>query len=305
MDAGRRWLLGGLAGLPVLAMPAWARDFPDKPIRLVIPFPGGFTDTLARMVGEKMSEQLGQPVIVEQRPGGSGQIGAADVLRSPADGHTLFMMHIGTHAVNPHLFRKLSYDADKDFVLISELARVPNLLVVSPSLPVRTVADLVALARSRSEPLFFASPGNGSSGHLAGELLKAQSGASQFSHVAYKGASETVADLSTGRVHLMFDTPGARCAARQGRQGARARGGEPHPPSADAGDPDDDRVGLSRLGDRPLVRPGREDRHPRAGGAAPAHHRSGRGPAGQRSADRHGRAARRQFAGAVRGRGAR
>jgi len=194
-----------LLSLPVMPTIAWPQDYPTKPIRLVIPFPGGFTDTLARLVAQKMSESMGQPVVVEQRPGGSGQIAASEVLRAPADGHTLLMIHIGTHAINPHLFAKLSYDPEKDFVPVTQLVSVPNLLVSSPTLAVRSVADLVALAKSRPRTLFFASPGNGSSGHLAGELFKSLAGI-EVTHVPYKGASESVQDINTGRVHFMFDS---------------------------------------------------------------------------------------------------
>ena len=179
--------------------------YPNKPIRLIIPFPGGFTDTLARLVGQKMGEALGQTVIVEQRPGGSGQIAAAETMRSPADGYTLFMIHIGTHAINPHLLPKLSYDAVKDFIPVTELARVPNLLVTSPTVPARNVQELVALAKAKPGSLFYASPGNGSSGHLAGELFKSLAGV-DIVHVPYKGAAESVQDLISGRVHMMFDT---------------------------------------------------------------------------------------------------
>lgn len=207
MNLCRRTLLSGLV-LPAL-LPLWAAaqtgPYPHKPVRLVIPFPGGFTDTLARLVGQKMSEGLGQPVVVEQKPGGSGQIGAAEVLRAPADGHTLFMIHIGTHAVNPHLLPKLNYDAEKDFIPITEVARVPNLLEVSPTLSARTVAELVALAKSKPGGMFYASPGNGSSGHLAGEVFKSMAGV-DIQHVPYKGTAEALQDLATGRVHMMFDT---------------------------------------------------------------------------------------------------
>jgi tripartite-type tricarboxylate transporter receptor subunit TctC len=207
MTVRRRTLLGRIA-LPALlpfGVRAQSDGWPQRPLRLVIPFPGGFTDSLARLVGQKMSEGLGQPVLVEQKPGGSGQIGAAEVLRAPADGYTLFMIHIGTHAVNPYLLPKLSYDAEKDFIPVSEVARVPNLLEISPVLPAKTVAELVALAKARPGGLFYASPGNGSSGHLAGELFKSMAGV-DIQHVAYKGTTEALQDLATGRVHMMFDT---------------------------------------------------------------------------------------------------
>lgn len=197
------------------AFAARAQAFPTRPLRLIIPFPGGFTDTLARLVGQKMSEFLGQPVVVEQKPGGSGQIGAAEALRAPADGHTLFLIHIGTHAINPALFSRLSYDAEKDFIPVTELVRVPNLLVASPTLGINSVAELVAMAKAKPQTLFFASPGNGSSGHLAGELFKS-SAQVQVTHVPYKGTSETVQDLVSGRVHFSFDTLAQGAALAQG-----------------------------------------------------------------------------------------
>jgi tripartite-type tricarboxylate transporter receptor subunit TctC len=206
MIYSKRRLLSALMLLPT--MPGFIQAqtaYPNRPVRLIIPFPGGFTDTLARLVGQKMGETMGQTVIVEQRPGGSGQIAAAETMRSPADGYTLFMIHIGTHAINPHLLPKLSYDAVKDFIPVTELARVPNLLVTSPTVPVRTVQELVALAKAKPASLFYASPGTGSSGHLAGELFKSLAGV-DIVHVPYKGAAESVQDLITGRVHLMFDT---------------------------------------------------------------------------------------------------
>jgi tripartite-type tricarboxylate transporter receptor subunit TctC len=173
-------------------------------VRFVVPFPGGFTDTLARMVGQKMADALGQPVLVENRPGASGAIGAQEVLRAPADGHAMFLGHIGTHALNPHLQAKLAYDP-AELVPVTLLVQLPNLLVASPTLPVRSVQELVALARGKPGELSYASPGNGTSGHLAAELLKAQAGVNLV-HVPYKGTAEALQDLGSGRVHLMFDT---------------------------------------------------------------------------------------------------
>lgn len=196
------------AGVAVTLMTngASAQAFPVRPVRLIIPFPGGFTDVLARLVAEKMSERLGQPVLVEQKPGASGQIAAAELLRSAADGHTMMLIHIGTHAINPHLFPKLSYDPVKDFTPLTELATVPNLLVCSPTLSdVNSVSDLVALAKAKPGTLFFGSPGAGSSGHMAGELFRSMAGV-QVTHVPYKGAAEVIQDIYTGRVHFMFDT---------------------------------------------------------------------------------------------------
>lgn len=180
-------------------------EFPSRPLRLIIPFPGGFTDMLARLVAQPLGSALGQTVVVEQKPGGSGQIAASDLLRAPPDGHTIMLIHIGTHALNQALLPKLSYDAAADFTPLSELVRLPNLLIASPSLGVSSVRDLVELARSKPDSLLFASPGNGSSGHLAGELFRARASI-RVGHVPYKGASDSILDLSAGRVHFSFDT---------------------------------------------------------------------------------------------------
>jgi tripartite-type tricarboxylate transporter receptor subunit TctC len=178
--------------------------FPSRPIRWVVPFPGGFTDTLARSVGQRMAESLGQPVLVENRPGASGAIGAQEVLRAAADGHTLFLGHIGTHALNPHLQPKLAYDP-AELVPVTLLVTLPNLLVTSPTLPVASVQQLVALGRAKPRELSYASPGNGTSGHLAAELLKSRAGI-DLVHVPYKGTAEALQDLASGRVQVMFDT---------------------------------------------------------------------------------------------------
>jgi tripartite-type tricarboxylate transporter receptor subunit TctC len=202
----RRRILSAAAALAALgaSAPAAAQPFPTRPVRFVVPFPGGFTDTLARMVGQKMADALGQPVLVENRPGASGAIGAQEVLRAPADGHAMCLGHIGTHALNPHLQAKLAYDP-AELVPVTLLVQLPNLLVASPTLPVRSVQELVALARGKPGELSYASPGNGTSGHLAAELLKAQAGVNLV-HVPYKGTAEALQDLGSGRVHLMFDT---------------------------------------------------------------------------------------------------
>jgi tripartite-type tricarboxylate transporter receptor subunit TctC len=184
---------------------AGAQAFPSKPIRFVVPFPGGFSDVLARQLGAKMNEALGQPVVVENKPGGSGQIGAQEVMRAPADGHTLFMGHIGTHAINPHLFANLAYDPDRDFTPVTLLVTVPNLLVVHPSVPAQTVQELVAYARKNPGKLSYGSPGNGTSGHLAAELFKATAGVF-IVHIPYRGAAPALQDVIGGQVQLLFDT---------------------------------------------------------------------------------------------------
>jgi tripartite-type tricarboxylate transporter receptor subunit TctC len=191
--------------LGFLTVAAQAQPFPSKPIRFVVPFPGGFSDVLARQIGTKMGEALGQPIVVENRPGGSGQIGAQEVLRAPADGHTLFMGHIGTHAINAHIFPKLNYDPDKDFAPVTLLVTVPNLLVVHPSVPAQNVRELIALAKSKPGALSYASPGSGTSGHLAAELFKSLAGVF-IVHIPYKGAAPALQDLMGGQVQLLFDT---------------------------------------------------------------------------------------------------
>jgi tripartite-type tricarboxylate transporter receptor subunit TctC len=192
-------LLGFAAGQ------AAAQGFPSKPIRFVVPFPGGFADVLARQLGAKLADSLGQPVVVESKPGGSGQIGAQEVLRAPADGHTLFMGHIGTHAINPHMFAKLAYDPERDLAPVTLLVTVPNLLVVHPSVPARDVQELVVYARKNPGKLSYASPGNGTSGHLAAELFKSTAGLF-IVHIPYRGAAPALQDVMAGEVQLIFDT---------------------------------------------------------------------------------------------------
>jgi len=199
-------LIGVCALVLTLFAPPLAAQVPaGAPVRIIVPFPGGVADALARQLGAVLSGLLGQPLLVENRPGASGQIGIQELMRSPADGRTLFMGHIGTHAVNPHLFAKLSYDPDRDLVPVTLLAAVPNLLVVHPSVPARDVRELVALARAKPGGLSYASPGNGTSGHLAGELFKSLAG-TDIVHVPYKGAAPAMQDLIGGQVQLMFDT---------------------------------------------------------------------------------------------------
>jgi tripartite-type tricarboxylate transporter receptor subunit TctC len=203
--ARRRLICAGTAAFALGAGAARAQaGFPNRPIRFVVPFPGGFTDTLARLVGQKIADSLGQPVLVENRPGASGAIGAQEVLRAPADGHALFLGHIGTHALNPHLQDKLAYDP-AELVPVTLLVQLPNLLTVTPTLAVNDVQELVAMAKARPGELSYASPGTGTSGHLAAELLKAQAGVNLV-HVPYKGTAEALQDLGSGRVQVMFDT---------------------------------------------------------------------------------------------------
>jgi tripartite-type tricarboxylate transporter receptor subunit TctC len=189
-----------------LALPvASAQDFPAKPIRLIVPFPpGGVTDPVARMVGEKITRSTGQAVIVDNRPGGAGIIGAQIAKQAPPDGYTLFMGHSGTHTVNPHLYAELPYDPARDFQPVTLMMSTSHVLVVPEASPARSVADLVALARSRPEGLTYASQGVGAGGHLLGEMLAVRAGA-RLQHVPYKGSAPALLDLLAGRVDLFFD----------------------------------------------------------------------------------------------------
>jgi len=202
----RKWLYAAVAALLTLgAAGAFAQNFPTKPIRLVVPFPAaGTTDILAREVAQRLSVLWGQSVVVDNRPGAGGNIGSDLVAKSAPDGYTLLMGTVGTHAINPSLYSKMPYDHVKDFVPIVLVAGVPNVLEVTPSLPVNSVADLIKLAREKPGQLNFASSGSGTSIHLSGELFKAMAGV-DMTHVPYKGSAPAITDLMGGQVQLMFD----------------------------------------------------------------------------------------------------
>ena len=185
--------------------PAAAQTYPQKPIRLVVGVPaGGTTDVVARLVGQKLGEQLSQQVVVENRGGAGGNIGAELVAKAPPDGYTLFLATIGTMTINPSLYTKMPFDTLRDFAAISQLTSMPQLLVVHPSVPVRSVKELIAYAKARPGQLNFASGGSGTAIHLAGELFKTMAGV-EMVHVAYKGGGPAMTDLIGGQVSLMFD----------------------------------------------------------------------------------------------------
>lgn len=195
-----------LAALLVAAGPAVAQaDFPTRAIRIIVAYtPAGTTDILARAVGQKFTEAWGQPVIVDNRPGANGSIGTEMAAKSPPDGHTLTMGTSGTHAINPTLYPKLPYDALKGFAPVSLVAAVPNIVVVHPSLPVKTLQQLVGYAKAHPGKLTHGSPGIGSTGHLSAELLKTMAGIS-MTHVAYKGSAPTLQDLMAGQITVVVD----------------------------------------------------------------------------------------------------
>lgn len=190
--------------LPAVAVQA--TDWPDKPVRMIVPFGAGATaDIMARIVGEKLSQDIGQPVIVDNRTGAGGNVGAAVVARSDPDGYTLLLSGSPTHSVGPHLFKKLSYEPMKDVPPVAMIAAGTNLLAVKPSLPVKSVKDLVALARGKPEQLTYSSAGIGTSGHLAAELLQKASGV-VMRHVPFRSGAEAVTAVMSGEVDFMFFT---------------------------------------------------------------------------------------------------
>jgi tripartite-type tricarboxylate transporter receptor subunit TctC len=189
-----------LAASPMLLAQTW----PARPIRLVVPFtPGGSSDILARAVGQKLTEAWGQPVVIDNVPGAGGSLGADRVAKAAPDGYTLLMGHIGTLAVNPLIYPRLPYDPVKSFAPVAWVASVPNVLVVHPSVPAKSLKELVALAKARPGQLNYGSGGNGSAAHLATEYLKLQSQTFMV-HVPYRGTAPAVSDLVAGQTQLLF-----------------------------------------------------------------------------------------------------
>ena len=191
-------------------------DYPNRPLRLIVTVPpGGAADFIARLVGGKVSESIGQPVLVENRGGAGGTIAADAVAKAAPDGYTVLQNSITTHGVGPHLYTKLPYDPVKDFTPVSGLALLPLIMAVNAELPVRTLNEVIAY--TKSNPVNFASSGNGGAPHMAAELFKSVTGA-PLTHVPYKGSGPAVADLVGGRVQIMFDAaPSLIAHIRSGR----------------------------------------------------------------------------------------
>jgi tripartite-type tricarboxylate transporter receptor subunit TctC len=202
----REAMVGTLSlALTIAATPAGAQNYPQKPVRFVLPFPpGGGTDTLGRVLGQKLGETLGQQVLIDNRPGAGANIGAEVAAKAPPDGYTIFMGNVA-HTINATLYSRLNYDLLKDFAPVTMLGRTPNLVVVHPSLPTRSVKDLIALAKAKPNALNYASSGSGSSSHLAGELFKILSGIKMV-HVPYKGGGPAVTSLMAGEASVGFAT---------------------------------------------------------------------------------------------------
>jgi tripartite-type tricarboxylate transporter receptor subunit TctC len=196
-----------LLGVLVIASSstALAQSFPSKPLRFIVPFPpGGSADILARTIGQKMSEGLGQSVVIDNRPGAGTAIGAEATAKSAADGYTIMIGTVSSHAINPSLNAKLAYDPIRDFTPISPVASIPFALLVHPSLPAKSIEELIAVARSKPGVLNFSSAGNGTSNHLAGELFKSMARI-DLVHIPYKGSAPALNDLLAGQVNMMFD----------------------------------------------------------------------------------------------------
>ena len=190
----------------LLVTPAFPQSYPAKPVRLVVAFPaGGPTDILARTLGQKLGEAMGQSFVVENRSGAGGNLGAEAVARAAPDGHTLLLATISL-VINPSLYPRVPYDTLKDFAPVTLVSSTPYVMLVHPSLPVRSVKELIGLARARPGQLSYSSSGNGTAAHLAGELFKRAAGV-DIVHVPYKGAAPALTDLLAGQVALLFNNP--------------------------------------------------------------------------------------------------
>jgi tripartite-type tricarboxylate transporter receptor subunit TctC len=204
----RRLLAGALAVLLAAASAARAEEWPAKPVRIVVPFPaGGSADLMPRIVAEKLAEKWGQPVIIENRPGAAGNIGADAVFRSDPDGYTLMSSPPPPLVINKLLYPKLAYDSDQ-FVPISVIGAIPNVLLVHPKVGASSVAELIAIARANPGKLNYASQGSGTTSHLTAELFKAMAGGLKIAHIPYKGTAPALTDLLAGQVDMMCDNLG-------------------------------------------------------------------------------------------------
>ena len=222
--------LGGIA-LAAGGAAVCAQGYPNKPIRMVVTYPtGGAPDILARIFSEKVG--LGQPVVVDNKPGAGGNIGAELVAKAHYDGYTLVMGTVNTHSINGALYAKMPYDMVRDFTPVSLIASTPNLLVVNLNLPVKNVQELIAYAKANPDKLSFGSPGIGSSIHISGELMKTMTGI-KMTHVPYKGRQFAIPDLLGGQIQLMFDNmPSALPLAKEGKLRALGQTGPKRSPAA-------------------------------------------------------------------------
>ena len=206
MYKGAALICAALVAAPAIAMAQSAANYPTKPIRLIVPYPpGGGSDTVSRAVARPLSDNLGQQVVVDNRGGAGGNIGMELAAKAPPDGHTLVFALTAQLAINPALYKKIPYDPIKDFEPITQLASGPYVLVVHPSLPVKSVKELIAMARASPGKIAYASSGNGSGGHLANELLNSMTGI-KMQHIPYKGGGPALVDVLAGNVKVLFAT---------------------------------------------------------------------------------------------------
>jgi len=212
----RRWAgLTAFAACAAFTAAAAAQDFPTRPVKILVPqTPGGASDALARIVAQKLSEKWGQPVVVENRAGAGGNVGMEVVAMAPADGHTLLMSYVGTHAINGALYKKLPFDPVKDFTPVATLATLPFVVVARADAPFQTIPQLVEAAKAG--PVMYGSAGNGSVNHLLGEMFNSAAGI-KLVHVPYRGAAPAMQDLMAGQIQLVFTSlPSVSGAIRQG-----------------------------------------------------------------------------------------
>ena len=207
MPTRSRFILSLIAAAALLAAGgASAQAFPSKPVRIVVPqTPGGASDALARIVGQKLSERWGQPVVIENKAGAGGNVGTDFVAKSPADGYTLLMSYVGTQAINGSLYKSLPFDPYKDFATVATLATVPFALVVNQNFAPKSVSELVAYAKANTGPVNFGSAGNGSLNHLLGEMVNMSQGI-KLVHVPYKGAAGALTDTIAGQIQMTFSS---------------------------------------------------------------------------------------------------
>jgi tripartite-type tricarboxylate transporter receptor subunit TctC len=195
-----------LLALAWAGIPVHAQTFPARPVRIVVPFPpGGTSDILARSIGQKLAEEWGQPVLTDNRPGAAGNIASENVAKSKPDGYTLYINTVGTHAINPAIYAKLAFDPLNDFTPITNLVNLPSVLLVHPSVPVKNVRELIALAKKRPGELQYSSAGSGAQPHLTAEMFKSMAGINLL-HVPYKGAGPQMIGILSGEVALTFAT---------------------------------------------------------------------------------------------------
>jgi tripartite-type tricarboxylate transporter receptor subunit TctC len=198
-------LATGAAALPAVSRFAWAQAYPTRPVRWIVGYPpGGATDITARVIGQWLSERLGQPFVVENRPGASGNIATEGVVRAPADGYTLLLVNAG-NTINETFYEKLNFVFLRDITAVASIVRVPLVMLVNPSVPIKTVPEFIAHAKSNPGKLNMASPGNGTPQHVSGELFKMMTGI-KMTHVPYRGSAPALTDLIGGQVQVAFDT---------------------------------------------------------------------------------------------------